>query len=45
MPAPNTIISTHIIRQLEYEIRDWERDDIYILTDTNTREKCLPLLF
>lgn len=45
MPAPNTIISTHIIRQLEYEIRDWESDDIYILTDTNTREKCLPLLF
>ena len=45
MPAPNTIISTHIIRQLEYEICDWESDDIYILTDTNTREKCLPLLF
>ena len=45
MPAPNTIISTHIIRQLEYEICDWESDDIYILTDTNTHEKCLPLLF
>ena len=45
MPAPNTIISTHIIRQLDYEICDWESDDIYILTDTNTREKCLPLLF
>lgn len=45
MPAPNTIISTHIIRQLEFEICDWESDDIYILTDTNTREKCLPLLF
>ena len=45
MLNPNTIISNDIVRLLEQELISWSGDEIYILTDTNTREKCLPLLF
>ncbi len=45
MTAPTTIISTDIISDLEQVIQPWQSDDIFILTDTNTRVKCLPQLF
>lgn len=41
----NTIISTDLTGQLEHEIHDRQSHEIFVLTDTNTREKCLPLLF
>lgn len=45
MSASNTIISTDIISQLEQTTKQWTSDEIFILTDNNTQEKCLPLLF
>ncbi|MHB9056885.1 MAG: 3-dehydroquinate synthase [Paludibacteraceae bacterium] len=45
MSASNTIISTDIISQLEQATKQWTSDEIFILTDNNTQEKCLPLLF
>lgn len=41
----DTTITSDIIRQLEQAVKAWNSDEIYVLTDTNTKEKCLPLLF
>ena len=45
MPASNTRISKDIINLLEQETEAWSSDEIFVLTDSNTSEKCLPLLF
>ncbi len=41
----NTTITNNIISHLEQAVAAWTSDEIYVLTDTNTKEKCLPLLF
>ena len=41
---PNTIITSNIITRLEQIIEPWKSDEIFVLTDTNTRELCLPKL-
>ncbi len=43
MTESNTIITTDISQLLEKAIEAWKSEDIYILTDKNTKEKCLPL--
>lgn len=42
--ASNTIITTDFTNLLEKLIEPWKSDEIYILTDTNTKELCLPKL-
>lgn len=44
MKTPNTIVCTDFISELQSVISDWKAEDIYILTDTKTREFCLPEL-
>lgn len=40
----NTIITSDIITRLEQIIEPLKSDEIFVLTDTNTRELCLPKL-
>ncbi len=44
MTNSNTIITNDISNLLEKAIDKWKSEEIYILTDNNTKEKCLPLL-
>ncbi|HHT23532.1 MAG TPA: 3-dehydroquinate synthase [Bacteroidales bacterium] len=40
----NTVITHNINTDLEATIQPWKSEDIFILTDTNTKDKCLPAL-
>ena len=40
----NTILTTNIIDALENVIAAYPAEAIFLLTDTNTRERCLPLM-
>lgn len=44
MEKRGTIISTNLVQTLDKIIENWDDRQIYILTDKNTEEKCLPLL-
>lgn len=45
MSNSNTFISNDIVKRLEQTIEPWTSENIFILTDINTRVKCLPKLF
>lgn len=40
----NTIITDDIVSVLKERIAPWKSKDIFVLTDTNTHQKCLPKL-
>lgn len=44
MSTSNVILSTDIAKHLADVLINKSSDDIFVLTDTNTREHCLPLL-
>lgn len=44
MTDSNTIVSSDFLTELQDATNEWQGKDIYILTDTKTRELCLPKL-